>query len=147
MRPLSFRSGRRGVRAIVALALLVTSAGTAGAEPFEGPAGGPARELWQEGNQFWESEDYLRAADRFDRAYEIEHTPLLGLWVARSLVRAGRLVAAAARYEELSRLSLPSDASPKDWAAKRDAENERQQLMPRIPSVVVAIHGAAMDEV
>jgi hypothetical protein len=117
------------------------------AEPGDGPTAGPSRELWLQGNQYWEAGDYAGAADRFDRAYEIEHTPLLGLWVARSLARAGRLLAAAARYDELAKQSLPSDAGAKDWGAKRDAQAERQQLLLRIPSVVVEVDGARKEQV
>jgi hypothetical protein len=147
MRPLPFESRWRVVRATVAVALFVALSVPARAEPADGPAGGPARELWLQGNQYWEAGDYARAADRFDRAYEIEHTPVLGLWVARSLARAGRLLAAAARYDELSKQNLPSDAGAKDWGAKRDAQAERQRLLLRVPSVVVTIDGAPKEQV
>jgi hypothetical protein len=125
----------------------VAHAAVARADPGEGPARGPARELWAEGQQFWRAGDYARAADRFDRAYEIDHAPSLGLWVARSLERAGRLIAASARYHELSQQRLPADANTKDRAAQRDAQSERQQLLARIPSIVVTIDGAAKEAV
>lgn len=137
----------RPVRAMVQFALFVALALPVRAEPGDGSVVGPARELWLEGTQFWEAKDYARAADRFDRAYEIEHTPSLGLWVARSLDRAGWLLAAAARYAELSQQNLPPEASVKDWAAKREAQEERQHLLLRIPSVVVAVEGAPKEEV
>ena len=137
----------RAIRALVTLALALTFALPVCAELGDAPVSGPARELWLEGSQFWEAKDYTRAADRFDRAYEIEHTPTLGLWVARSLDRAGRLLAAAARYDELSQQNLPAEASAKDWSAKREAQSERQQLWLRMPSVVVAIDGAPKGDV
>lgn len=147
MWPFPFESGTRVLGALFAVCLLTAPAGRARAEAGDGPPQGPARELWAEGRHFWQAGDYARAADRFDRAYEIDHAPSLGLWGARSLARAGRLVAAAARYQELSRQSLPADASAKDRAAQRDAQSEWQQLLVRIPSVVVTVDGLPKDEV
>lgn len=146
-KPHSAKSPRRMVRALLTLTLLLAFAAPCGAEPSDGPASGPARELWLEGKQLAESGEYEKAIDRFDRAYEIEHTPALGLWVARTLARAGRLLEASDRYRALSQQSLPPDAGARDWAAKRDAESERRQLLPRIPSVLVVLDGASKEEV
>ncbi|HET9932046.1 MAG TPA: hypothetical protein VFQ35_15190 [Polyangiaceae bacterium] len=113
----------------------------------DGPSLAPARELWLEGQQAYQSGDYVRAADRFDRAYELERVPPLGLWVARSLMQAGRWVDALDRYREVADQSLPSDASSRDWAARRVAKLERQQLLPRVPNVIVLLAGAPSSEV
>jgi hypothetical protein len=146
-KPLSVESPRRMVCALLSLTLLLAFSAPCSAEPSDSPASGPARELWLEGKQLAESGEYEKAIDRFDRAYEIEHTPALGLWVARTLARAGRLLEASDRYRALSQQSLPPDAGARDWAAKRDAESERRQLLPRIPSVVVVVDGANKEEV
>jgi len=119
----------------------------AGAESPEGPTRGPARELWLEAQQLFQSADYVAAADRFDRAYELERSPWVGLWVARSLMHAGRWVDALERYREIAEQPLASDASSRDWSARRDAKSERQQLLPRVPSVIVVLDGATASEV
>ncbi|MGC4086313.1 MAG: hypothetical protein QM756_00165 [Polyangiaceae bacterium] len=119
----------------------------AGPELSDGPQQGPARELWVEAHTLFQGGDYLAAADRFDRAYELERSPLLGLWVARSLTRAGRWVDALDRYREIAEQPLASDAVARDWAARRDAKLERQQLAPRVPNLIVLLEGAPRTEV
>ena len=135
-------------RSLVALVLLSAAhAGAATPDVNDAPTLAPARELWLEGQQAYQSGDYVRAADRFDRAYELERVPPLGLWVARSLMQAGRWVEALERYREVADQQLPSDASSRDWAARRVAKLERQQLLPRVPNVIVLLAGAPSSEV
>lgn len=136
--------------ALGALAAVVLTAPAAWGAPktqIDGPTLAPARDLWLEGQQAYQAHDFTRAADRFDRAYELERVPLLGLWVARSMMRAGRWVDALDRYREAAELPLPADASSRDWAARRDAKLEREQLLPRVPNVVVLLAGAPSSEV
>ena len=138
---------RSVVRAFLGLLLLVVWSVTCRAQQWDGPVAGPARELWLEGKQLSAVGDFEGAVDRFERAYDVEPTPLLGLWVARTLARAGRLLEASDRYRALSQQNLPSDATARDWSAKKEAESERRALLPRIPSVVVGLDGAAREEV
>jgi hypothetical protein len=128
---------------VAALSAAAPAAAQTGAEPAL-PA---ARELWREGSSFYQSGDYLGAADRFDRAYEIEHSASLGIWVARAWSRGGRLMAALARYRELAEQPLPPDAPQREWAAKRDAQAEQQDLIARIPSIIVVVDGPLAERV
>jgi hypothetical protein len=107
----------------------------------------PARDLWAQGHDRYQRGDYVGAADRFDRAYELERTPSIGVWVARSLMRAGRWVDALDHYREVIELPQSSDASSRDWSARREAKLERQQLLPRVPNLIVQLAYAASDEV
>lgn len=143
-------SGRRRSAWLVSLLVALASpprAHAAAPEPSDAPLLAPARDLWLEAQQLFQAGDYVRAADRFDRAYELERSASLGLWVARSLMRAGRWVDALDRYREIAEQPLASEASSRDWAARRDAKREREQLQPRVPSVIVVLAGAPSAEV
>ncbi len=143
----SSRASGAHLRFVCAVAALVVAAFTApaGAQVDAQPALAPARELWRDGVALYRAGDYLGAADRFDRAYELEHVPSLGIWVARGWSKGGSLLAALARYRELSEQSLPPDAPQKEWAAKRDAALELRELLPRIPMLAISVDGPVDD--
>ncbi|MFZ5890375.1 MAG: tetratricopeptide repeat protein [Myxococcota bacterium] len=131
---------------LLCTALVSPALATTGDIP-DGPTQGPARELWLEAHQLFQVGDYVNAADRFDRAYELERAAWIAVWVARSLTRAGRFVDAVDRYREIAEQPLASDASSRDWAARRDAKAERQELLPRVPNLIVTLVGAPRSEV
>jgi hypothetical protein len=89
--------------------------------------------------------DYARATDSFDRAYEIERSPALGLWVARSMARAGLLMEAEVRYRDLAEQNLPPDAPQREWQAKHNADIERRMLAQRIASITVLLDGVSAE--
>lgn len=134
----------RRASAALLLAMLGLAAPVAAQSNAE-PSLAAARDLWRDGAALYEARDYLAAADRFDRAYEIEHLPSLGIWVARAWARGGSLLAALARYRELSEQALAPDAPQKDWAAKRDAQLEQRALIGRIPTLTIEVDGASGD--
>jgi hypothetical protein len=106
-----------------------------------------ARALGYEGVERFQKGDYPGAVERLDRAYEVVKAPSLGLWSARALVKVGRLVEASERYLEVTRLEVVSGEKAVQRKAQADAESEREALLPKIPSVVVGVEGAAPTEV
>ena len=66
----------------------------------------------------------------------------IGLWSARALVASGKLVEGSERYLEISRLVLQGDAKVQQ-AAQADAVKEHEQLVPRIPSIIIQLEGPA----
>jgi hypothetical protein len=134
----------RRTSAAFLLAMLGLSA-PAAAQVNAEPALAAARDLWRDGTALYEAGDYLAAADRFDRAYELEHAPSLGIWVARAWTRGGSLLAALARYRELAEQALAPDVPQRDWAAKRDAQLEQRALVKRIPTLVIEVNGSSDD--
>jgi hypothetical protein len=106
-----------------------------------------ARTLGYEGVEHFQRGDYSGAAERLDRAYQVVRAPSLGLWSARALVKVGRLVEASARSLEVTRLEVQSGDKAVQRKAQADAESEREALLPKIPSVVVQVEGAARAEV
>ena len=120
--------------------------GSAVAQPFGDTYVGLG-ELWAEGSAAFQAGNYDLAADRFDRVYQIDRAPTTGLWVARSLERAGKLLEALDRYREVSDQPWSGDITQSAWEAKRAAQSEASRLTPLIPSVRVELRGAAADQV
>jgi hypothetical protein len=106
-----------------------------------------ARQLGNEGIDLYEKGDYEPALDRLSRAYAVVRAPTLGLWLARALDKNGKLVRAAERYREVTRYPLNDQSPPQFHQAQADASKELPALEARIPSVIVRIEGAEVDEV
>ncbi|MBW2455010.1 MAG: tetratricopeptide repeat protein [Deltaproteobacteria bacterium] len=100
------------------------------------------RQLGIEGARLYEAGDYAAALEHFQRAHELVGLTTSGLWTARCLAKVGRLVEAAERYLEATRMTLPANARKQHVTAQRDAEQERRELLPRIPRVTLRVVGA-----
>lgn len=101
-----------------------------------------ARELATEGSALYQQGDFEGAYDRFNRADLLVQKPNVGIWAARSLLRAGHLVEASERYRELERTALPDAAPPDQLQAVQDAARERREVLARLPSIKIVVQGA-----
>lgn len=106
-----------------------------------------ARRMATTGVEAFQREDYATAVEKLEHAYEVLQAPSIGLWLARALVKQGRLVAASERYVEVGRLSVAQGEKSVQEAAKKDAATELEALLPRIPNLVVNLEGATAQEV
>jgi len=107
-----------------------------------------ARQLGYEGIQDYQREDYRAATDKLERAYKMLKAPSLALWSARALEKSGKFVEAAERYLEATR--LPDDVGGEadvQQKSRDEARQDRDLLLPRIPSLVIQIQGAKPDDV
>lgn len=136
MRTSTFRSW------LLAFGICALSARPVLAQELDDQTRSAARELATEGSSLYQQNDFEGAYDRFNRAYQLVQRPNVGIWAARSLVRAGRWVEASERYLELERLTLPADAPAEQAQAQQDAARERRELLARIPSIKVIVEGA-----
>jgi hypothetical protein len=84
--------------------------------------------------------------EKLDMAYAVVRVPSLGLWLARALVRGGRLVEAAQRYREASELPIEAGNRAVQAQAKSEAAAELAQLRPRIPQLNFQLEGAVASE-
>lgn len=130
-----------------AVAFTVALSVHASAQQVDDATRSAARQLATDGSAAYQADDYAQAYDRFNRAYQLVHVPTVGIWAARSLVKLGRFVEASERYLEVQRVALAPDAPPEHAKAQKDAGDERNQLLPRIPSVRVVLVGADPAEV
>ncbi len=96
----------------------------------------------REGVTLYESGQWSEALTAFREADALFHSPVLTLYVARSLRSLGRLVEARRVYETLAREVLDPDA-PRTWSqAQRDGGAELEALDREVPRIVVDV-GAA----
>jgi hypothetical protein len=145
-------------RLLVALALLGRTVATAHAQPKNvetppaaSPAATPAatdetlrsaaRALGEEGLKLYDEGNFAAAADKLARADEIVRLPTTGLYVARALAKSGKLVEASEKYLAVTKLALAADATEQHRTAQKDAERERAELVPRIPSLEIVVGG------
>ena len=133
-------------RAHLVLALAL-SALPARAQEVNDRARGAARQLAEDGVSALQAGDTNTAVDKLERAYQIVRLPTVGLWSARALVKAGRLVSASERYVDVTHWSGASGDVHAQDQAKAAAARERDELLPRIPSVTIGIDGAKASEV
>jgi tetratricopeptide (TPR) repeat protein len=104
-----------------------------------------ARQLAEEGGQLYDEGKYADAVDRLRRAYELVPAPTIAVLEAQALIRLGRLVDAAERYEEAIRFPLGPDAGDAFRQAAQDARAALDKLQARIPQLVVVVRGATRD--
>ena len=132
--------------AFVAWTALVYFAGPAFAQAPDEAARAAARQLGQDGVEFYEKGDYARALDNLDRAYSVVKVATLGLWLGRALDKMGRLVEASQRYREATLLRLDANAPTVLLKAQADAQKEYDALIPRLAQLTVELSGAAAGE-
>lgn len=132
-----------------ALACLVTTllfAGQAAPAFAQAPAvddetRATARVVAQEGLDFYDKGLYKEALEKLDRANALVSAPTLGLMIGRCLEKLGRLVEASERYLDVSRTKIDAKSPDLFKKAVTDAATERDQLLPRIPSITVVVDG------
>jgi hypothetical protein len=100
-----------------------------------------ARELGQQAIRDYDEGNYDEALEKFERAYAAVKAPSLGRWTALALTRLGRLVEAAERYLDVTRLPVNVGDSELQLEAKRAAARERAELLAHIPRLRVRVEG------
>jgi hypothetical protein len=117
----------------------------AGPAPVHTPPGdeerSAARTAATEGVTAYEAGEYQQAIDRFTRAEAIIHAPPHLLYIARSLAKLGKLVAADETYIKVVREQLSPDAPRAFVEAQQKAIEEEAALQPRIPRLQIEVDG------
>lgn len=131
---------------ILLLSVGIADLASAQSAPTEGEIAA-ARSLAAEGSIDFKNEDYAAALDKLERAYSVVKVPKLGLWYARSLAKNGKLVEAAERYAEVTRLEANGPKAAEQRQAQDEAATEREQLLARIPQLTITVEGAPSETV
>lgn len=125
--------------------MCILPSGPALAEEVSDETRNSARELGRDGVRAFETGNYERAALLLRRAYELVPAPTLALYEARSLAKLGRLVESVERYEVAQRTPLDAAASQAFKDAVREAEQEGEATLARVPRLKLSVRGAGAD--
>ena len=106
-----------------------------------------ARQLGAQGIEAYQNEEYGVAETKLDRAYKLFAIPTLALWSARARLKMGRWVEASERYREATRASAQLGDVATQKQAQAEATRELEELLPRIPSIVIQLEGAEPSQV
>ena len=124
---------------------LVLAAPSASAQPVDAATKSAARGVAEEALKLYDKGDYAGAYEKANRANDLVHAPTMALLTGRCLEKLGRLVEASEKYLEASRAPLDAGASAAQKSAQTEADKARASLMPRIPSVELALDPPAPD--
>jgi hypothetical protein len=127
---------------IWSLGLLMFTCSTAFAAPTDQERAA-ARSLATEGINAFESGRNAEALDKLERAFQLASIPTIGLWSARALEKAGKLVEANERLMAVGRYDVARTDPEVFNQAKADAEQMQSALAPRIPQLKVELVHAA----
>ena len=131
--------GYRRARACGLSLALLLCASVAAAEPDAGTRAA-ARTLAEDGVSALQNGDAATAVQKLEKAHRALQAPSVALWSARALTKLGLLVEARERYIEATRLPVSGDKAVQEQA-KLDAQTEGEQLLSRIPSLLVSVAG------
>jgi hypothetical protein len=124
---------------VLTLAIVAVSPGLAGAQTDHDRAA--ARSAADAGADAFEQGQFERSLEFFGRAEQLVHAPPHLLYMARSLVKLGRLVDAREAYLKIVNEQLPASAPKAFKSAHEQAENEIGNIETRIAYVTVTIRG------
>lgn len=127
-------------------AALLASSAPALAEQVDAASRAAARNVAMEGINALQQGNATVASEKLEKAYRVLKVPSVALWSARALVKQGKLVDAAERYREASRLTFAGGDQSIQEQAQKDAAQELEELSSRIPSVRFVIEGGPVDE-
>lgn len=132
-------------RCILAATLaLATLAGPALAQPKKAEIEAAKKEavaIADKGVEAFRAQKYDAAIDAFKRADQRFHVPKFLLYVARSQVKLGKLLAAKATYQAIVDEKLPPYAPEEFFSAQADAKKELVELENKIPTVRIEVNG------
>ena len=104
-----------------------------------------ARSLFREGDELYRGGDYAEALERFAAADEIMGLPTTKLERGRTLMKLGRLIEARDAFVQVGLLPLPPVEAEPQRLARQEAKALAEQLLGRIPKLIVEIRGVEDD--
>jgi hypothetical protein len=101
------------------------------------------RKLAIDGIALLQRGDAVEASQKLEKAYQLLQVPSVALWSGRALEARGLLVEASERYRAAARLTVLKGDQEVQSQGKKDAARELEELLPRIPVLVIDIvHGS-----
>jgi len=140
------RSTERVLSLVVALALVTPYAVLSyGAEPTAADLD-KAQGFYAEGLDLRAAGKHDAARDKFDAAFTLVRTPVIGLDLARELVELGKLAEAFEVVEIISHTPVAPKETVKSTAAREDAAKLATELGKRVPTLKVLVSGVPSGE-
>jgi hypothetical protein len=102
-----------------------------------------ARELFHRAGEEMVAGDYAAAAELYERSNAIFPAPTAVLGQARALVKLGKLLSAAERYNDVMNADLGDKPSKAFREAVEAARSERELILPRVPALLITLDGEA----
>jgi hypothetical protein len=103
-----------------------------------------ARELFRQGDELQRASKFVEALDKFQRAQQVHAAPTNLLRIAECDAAIGRLVESAETYRAVLRTPLAAGSTPPAFQAAVDqARAELEQVVPRVPKLVVQVQAPA----
>ncbi len=99
-----------------------------------------AKVLVVEGRRLRDGKDYRGALERFQTAYKIVKTPIIGLDLARAHTALMELVEAQAVCDEVGRLPTKDTESAESKLARASAVTLRTELIARLPKLSITLN-------
>jgi hypothetical protein len=130
-----------GHRRAWASGLVLSLCGSAAAAEPDAGTRAAARTLAEDGVSALQNGDAATAVQKLEKAHLALQAPSVALWSARALAKLGLLVEARERYIEATRLPISGDKTVQEQA-KLEAQAESEQLLSRIPSLLISVPGA-----
>ena len=124
---------------------------TGSAQPAPPPANKveEARAIADRGYELYKQADYSAAADLFQQAEQISHSPAIVGFLGECYEKLGRLIEAATFYQQLADETLPE--KPAAPEAVRKAINDAKAKLPlvrqRIPKLTIQVSGVPAAQV
>lgn len=134
---------RRSLRRVLGAALVVSLALQPALAHAQEDASkrAAARILATDGLRAFEEGRWEAAIDQFQRAEALVHAPPHLLYVARALVKLGKLGKALETYLTITREDLPPRAPKPFVEARKAAIEEQAALEPRVPKLTIVVKG------
>jgi len=116
--------------------------------PVEPDAAAVALQKGRLGMEAFDRSEYGAALALFREADALYHSPVLTLFIARSLRKLGKLIDARAAYRSLALEALPASAPPTWERARVDGAAELADLAREVPELTIVVrHGSAATRV
>ncbi len=135
------------MRSTWALAPLLFLLATSKAFAQDDAAVTSAFEFASHGVEAFEQDNPRLALEQFSRAYSIVKLPSLAVYMARSHAKLGHYTQAIALYSEAAQLDDGVGDHEVQEQARSQANRERQQLLARMPRLVVQTSGVPIQAV
>jgi hypothetical protein len=131
----------RGWLGVLAIASGITLFGAPAWADNEDSTRAAARTLGYAGVEAFKAGQYALASQKLDKAYLVLRAPTLGLWSARALAKQNKLLEAAERYLEVTRIPVTGGEVAVQEQAKSDAQTELEATQALTPSLIVRVDG------